>query len=210
MQPEGSLKRLTVRAVNERLDSSAWIERKEPRVPVEDGLEGELELFCKLQYPDLVGLLSLYCGDRWAAEELAQEALYRASRDWKRVRLMDLPQAWLRRVAINLARSRIRRASVEKRAQTRFFALKSNTYNETDAASAVAVREAISALPHRQKAVLVLHYYGDLSFAQVADVLECPEGTVKSLAHRAISRLRSRSGLLDEQGGIACQMISEV
>lgn len=177
---------------------------------VEDHPKRELELYCKLHYPKLVGLLSLYCGNRWTAEELAQETLFRVCRDWKRVRGMDRPDAWLRRIAINLARSRIRRGFAEKRARARFLAQAPDADHDSDTASALAIREAISSLPHREKAVLILHYFEDLTFAQVADVLECPEGTVKSHAHRAIRRLRSQSGLLDEQGGMACRTISEI
>jgi RNA polymerase sigma-70 factor (sigma-E family) len=169
----------------------------------------ELTLFCQAEYPSLVGLLGLYCGDLFLAEELAQEALARACRDWRKVRAMDRPDAWLRRVAMNLAKSRFRRRHAEHRANQRLQARTTDVHEDPDTARALSVRQAISALPHRQKAVLILHYYGDLTLAQVAEVLDCSEGTVKSLAHRAVQRLRHESGLLESEGGIEWHPISE-
>jgi RNA polymerase sigma-70 factor (sigma-E family) len=167
----------------------------------------ELEAFCHAEYEPLVGLLGLYCGDGYVAEELAQEALARACRDWRRVRAMDRPDAWLRRVAINLARSRFRRLLAERRATERLKGRVEVTHHDPDAARSVMVRAAISALPHRQKAVLILHYFGDMTMAQVAEVLDCPEGTVKSLAHRAIDRLRHDSPALRPEGGLEWELI---
>ena len=56
----------------------------------------------------MVALTWALSGNRWAAEDLAQEAFVRAHRDWNSVEQMDSPNAWVRRVAINLARSRFR------------------------------------------------------------------------------------------------------
>jgi RNA polymerase sigma factor (sigma-70 family) len=55
----------------------------------------------------------------------------------------------------------------------------------------VAVRSAVAALPPRQRAALVLRYYGGLSLAETAETLGCAEGTVKSLTHKAIAALRT-------------------
>lgn len=167
----------------------------------------ELEAFCRSEYTPLVGLLGLYCGDVHLAEELAQEALARACRDWRRVRAMDRPAAWLRRVAINLARSRFRRLLAERRANERLHNRSDVTHHDPDTAHNLAVREAIAGLPHRQKTVLILLYFGDMTMAQVADVLDCPEGTVKSLAHRAIDRLRRESPALRPEGGLEWEPI---
>lgn len=150
----------------------------------------DLILFCQIQYPDLVGLLSLYCRDQWTAEELAQESLARLCRDWRKVRSMDNPEAWLRRVAFNLAKSRFRRQLAERRARERIQALASGVRGEPDSVESIFVREAVAALPHHQKAVVVLRYYGGLSFPEIATTLDLPEGTVKSHAHRALHRLR--------------------
>ncbi|MDQ3983346.1 MAG: SigE family RNA polymerase sigma factor, partial [Actinomycetota bacterium] len=60
-----------------------------------------------------------------------------------------------------------------------------------DTALALSVRHAVSALPPRQRTALLLHYFCDLPFARVAELMESPEPTVKSLARRGIARLRS-------------------
>lgn len=162
-------------------------------------MDDPLARFCEGEYPGLVGMLSLYCRDRFVAEELAQEALARACRDWRRVRGMERPDAWLRRVALNLAKSRSRRSLVERRVRGRLEAMSEHVHRDADAADSITVRQAISELSHQQKAVLILHYYGGLTFGQVAEELQLPEGTVKSIAHRAIHRLRHKLKLTDHK-----------
>jgi len=150
----------------------------------------DLISFCRREHGRLVGLLSLYCGDAAVAEELAQDALARVCRDWRRVRRMDHPSAWASRVAINLANSHFRRRSAERRARERLAARPDETA-ELDTALALGVRQAAAALPPRQRTALLLHYFCDLPFAQAADLMGSPEPTVKSLARRGIARLRS-------------------
>lgn len=157
------------------------------------------EDFCRREHPRLVGLLGLYCGERILGEELAQEALARALRDWKKVARMDHPAAWLSRVGINLANSHFRRRSAERRANDRLQALPRSDSVEPDDAGTMSVRAAVSALPRRQREVLVLRYYGDLSFKEIAGSLGMPEPTVKSLVRRALMRLRAESGLVDDK-----------
>lgn len=149
-----------------------------------------MALFCESQYARLVGFLSLYTGSRGIAEELAQESLTRLCSSWSKVHRMENPERWLRRVAINLARSRYRRRHAERRALERVFTRTPAAHEDVDVAAYVAVRRAISALPDRERVVIVLRYYCDLSFAEVAETLQLPEGTVKSLGHRAAERLR--------------------
>ncbi|HEX2057027.1 MAG TPA: sigma-70 family RNA polymerase sigma factor [Actinomycetota bacterium] len=153
--------------------------------------EQELISFCRAEHGRLVGLLSLYCGDAAVAEELAQDTLARVCRDWRRVRRMDHPSAWASRVAINLANSYFRRRSAERRARERVASRPDATIGEPDTAVAVGVRQALAALPPRQRTALLLHYFCDLPFAQVAELMGSPEPTVKSLARRGIARLRS-------------------
>ncbi len=151
----------------------------------------DLISFCRAQHGRIVGLLSLYCGDAAVAEELAQDALARVCRDWRRVRKMDHPAAWASRVAVNLANSYFRRRSAERRAKARLAARPVADAGAPDNALALSVRQAVAALPPRQRTALLLHYFCDLPFAQVADLMGSPEPTVKSLARRGIARLRS-------------------
>jgi len=145
--------------------------------------------FCRALHPKLVGALALHCGDRHLAEELAQETLARVWERWATVRGLDAPAAWAFRVAFNLASSRFRRLAAERRAHRRA-GVPAAVIPEVDRAEALAVREAVAALPERQRAAVVLRYFADLPVAQVAEILGCEPGTVKSLTSHARAHLR--------------------
>lgn len=149
--------------------------------------------FCRSVHPRLAGSLTLHCGDRGVAEEVAQEALARAWERWAAVSAMDSPERWVYRVAFNLATSRGRRRSAERRARQRLAARPAVGVPDRD--DALAVRAAVASLPPRQRAAVVLRYFADLPVADVAEVLGCAEGTVKSLTSHAIAALRDRLDL---------------
>jgi RNA polymerase sigma factor (sigma-70 family) len=149
-----------------------------------------------------VGSLSLLCGDAHAAEELAQDAFVRLCREWWRVRRMDHPEAWLHRVAINLAMSRWRRRSAERRARRRLETERPPGEAPADDAARVSVRAAVAALPSRQKTALVLRFYLDLPYAQIARLMEVKESTAKSLVAAALENLRAHD-LADREVGDA-------
>ncbi len=155
----------------------------------------DLIAFCEAEWPRLVGALSLYTGDRDLAQELAQEAVARACRHWSRVREMDAPRAWLHQVARNLAHSHFRRGRARARAERKRGADRTQVDEDADA---IAIRAAVAALPTRERDVLVLRFYVDCSVRETARMLDCPEGTVKTLTHRAIGRLRA-AGFVDEE-----------
>lgn len=150
--------------------------------------EDALEAFCRREHRRLVGALSLYCGDVALAEEIAQEALYRACRRWSHVGDMAAPGAWVHRVAINLANSVYRRRRAERRAHERQLPVAAHA---PDQAAALAVRQAVAGLPNRQRAVLVLRHFCGHSVAETAEVLGVSAGAVKQLTHRAITALRA-------------------
>jgi RNA polymerase sigma factor (sigma-70 family) len=154
----------------------------------------ELSVFCAVQFPKLVGALTLYSGNRAIAEELAQEALIRACQHWHRVRRLDRPASWVHHVALNLARSHLRRGAAQRRAEARLEAPVGGN-ESTDANDSVALRAALAGLPHRKRAVLILRYYAGLSVIETANYLGLPEGTVKRLAHEAIEALRRTPSL---------------
>jgi RNA polymerase sigma factor (sigma-70 family) len=160
-------------------------------------LDPTLAAFCRVQHPRLVGLLSLYCGDALVGEELAQEALARACRDWSKVRRLQRPEAWATRVALNLANSHFRRRRYERRARERLGAGAVRGTEPADAAAAVALRRALLVLPQRQRGALVLRYYSDLPVTEIAEMLECPVSTAKSHIRRGLARLRAHPELFD-------------
>jgi RNA polymerase sigma factor (sigma-70 family) len=154
--------------------------------------EGGFERFCARVSPRLVGSLTLYCADRFLAEELAQEALVRAFERWARVGAMASPEAWTYRTAFNLARSSFRRSAAERRARSRMMVAPSLP----DATDAIAVRAAVRALPARQRAVIVARFYLGLDVIETARVLGCRAGTVKAHTFKALGNLRA-VGLVD-------------
>lgn len=130
----------------------------------------ELDIFCRDRYPKLVGILSLYCGSADVAEELAQDALMRTVRDWRKVQKMNSPEAWLHRVALNLANSFFRRRAAEARAKKRL-AAEPQRFIPTVNPGDLAVRQAVATLPSRQKTALALRYFAGLSVRETAEVL---------------------------------------
>lgn len=155
---------------------------------------GDLGAFCRREYPRLVGTLAYYTGDPDLAEELAQDALVQACRHWDRVHTYEAQGAWVHRVAINLANSRFRRNAAKRRAERQ---LRSpSDHHDPDSAAAVALRVAVAGLPKDMRTVIVLRYFADQSVKEVAEHLRAPENTVKTLARRAIERLRA-AGLAD-------------
>jgi RNA polymerase sigma-70 factor (ECF subfamily) len=154
-----------------------------------------LVAFCRRVYPPLVGGLTLHCRDRGVAEDVAQETLVRVWERWSTGHITGRPEAWAWRVAVNLASSRFRRRAAERRAYARLdrrSAAAAAAAAPPDQADQLTVRDAVAALPERQRAALILRYYADLPVAEVATALGCAEGTVKSLTHKAVESLRRR------------------
>jgi RNA polymerase sigma-70 factor (sigma-E family) len=170
----------------------------EDRRPVMDLLSKgrtrtEFERFAAIHADGLLRSAYLMSGDRGEAEDLVQECLLRLARKWPRVRSMEHPGAYARRVLFNLTldggRQRTRR-QVELQAVQRLH----SGGGESAAAAALEARadlaQALGELPARQRAVLVLRYFADLPESEVATILDCPTGTVKSSASRGLERLR--------------------
>jgi RNA polymerase sigma factor (sigma-70 family) len=141
--------------------------------------------------------LSLFTGDGDLAEDLAQETLARVCRDWRKVSNLDSPGAWAHRVALNLARSHYRHRSVARRQSRRL--ANATQAHDPDTATVIAVRTAVSQLPVRQRTALVLRYFADLSVAETADAMRCPQGTVKTLTREAILALRQMGLIADTE-----------
>ena len=137
--------------------------------------------FYQAVFGRLVGQLVLVTGDLHEAEDLAQEALARAAARWSRLRDYDVPEAWVRRVAINLATDRSRQLRRQARALLR---LGPPPQVPAASAEAVALLEALRTLPMRQRQAIVLHHLVDLPVEEAARTLGTRPGTVKSLLAR--------------------------
>jgi RNA polymerase sigma-70 factor (sigma-E family) len=155
----------------------------------------EFRAFFAREYSRLCWLGFLLTGSGTEGEELAQEALVRIWWRWRLGRRPADPARYARRVLVNRRRSLLRRAAVEARSLAR--ARAEDVAPPAGNERAMVLWEAVQALPARQRAVLVLRYKEDLTEAEVARLLGMPVGTVKSVSHRALARLRQRLGSAD-------------
>jgi RNA polymerase sigma-70 factor (sigma-E family) len=136
----------------------------------------------------------LLTGDWHAAEDLVQTSLIKLYRAWPRLETTEEPDAYLRRIMINTHRSWWRaRWRRETPTATPPEDSTADDIAERQAISAV-VRQALAKLPRQQRAVLVLRYAADLPEAEIAELLGCSPGTVKTHAHRGLRALRESLG----------------
>lgn len=144
---------------------------------------------------ELLRTASVIAWDDDVAEDLVQECLLRLARRWPRVRKMELPLAYARQVLINVAlddRRRRSRRQVELRAdetEREVIDLQAEAALETLGQRSELI-DAFGRLSPQQRTVLMLRYFHDLSEAQIAGLLGCSTGTVKSSASRGLARLR--------------------
>ncbi|HEX3792872.1 MAG TPA: sigma-70 family RNA polymerase sigma factor [Acidimicrobiales bacterium] len=155
--------------VEDRLDQDHVAMAKPPTID---------ELY-RTQWASLVRLALVMTGDRGRAEDLVHDVFLRFA-----ARPLPLdPPTYLRRMVINAARDHHRRIKVERRfAPTAPLAVFNPEVDE--------VIELLKRLPDRQRHAIALRYYADMDVAQIAQALDCPTGTVKSLLHRGIEGLR--------------------
>ena len=166
---------------------------------VSEDLRTDLERLIAERGDQLMRAAVALTGGREAAEDLLQAAFERLIRNWRRVSCD--PEDYLRRILYNLAADGWRRRGRWRRALP---ALAARQRPAPDIADAVALREAVAGLllqlPPRQRAVLLLRYWEQLSEAETAAVLGCAEGTVKSAASRGLARLRELTHSWPEAG----------
>ena len=134
----------------------------------------------------------LLTGDRQLAEDLVQTALAKTALHWRRIEL-NRAEAYTRRVIYHEQVSRWRRRRVHETLieSVPDTAAHGSTDEQTDLR--IVLQQALASLGRGQRAVLILRYYEDLSEREVAEVLGCSIGTVKSQAHRALAALRTRA-----------------
>ena len=156
---------------------------------------GSFEEFYTGTVGRLLGYLFLVTGDLHEAEEVVQEAFVRASVRWSWLRDYNAPEAWVRRVAMNLAVDRARKLRRQARAILRMGPppVASEVSVET-----LALVEALRTLPVRQRQAIVLHHLVGLPVEEVAQTLQVPAGTVKSLLSRGRRALAARLGEAEE------------
>lgn len=164
------------------------------------GSRRELERFVASASASLFRTGYLMTWDEAEAEDLLQETFLQVARRWNRIHRMERPLAYARRILVNLviddSRHRNRRRHeldapstppVEPADDTTVRVL-------TGVDDSEALQWALAMLSPRQRAVLVLRYWSDLSETEIAETLDCAVGTVKSSTARAMERLRQLLG----------------
>jgi len=161
---------------------------------------GELADLYVRYVPAANRLAFLLTGDRSQSEDLVHDAFVRCVGRFGHLRAHEAFDAYLRRTIVNLHTSRLRRVRVERAYLSKEAGQGADVL--TSGLPDVAAREdmwrRLRTLPPRQRAVLVLRYYEDLSERETADALRCSVAAVKSLTARATSALRE--GIRGEDG----------
>ena len=158
----------------------------------------EFDEFMTSSWPSLYRTAVLMTGDVHLAEDLLQNAMGKVYKAWPRVSRVEHPRSYARAILANEVSSWWRkRSSSERPTQLRADA-SSIPGHDDQIAQADLVWRALGQLSPRQRAVLVLRYYEDLSGSEIAAVLGISEGSVKAHAHHA---LRALEGTLKTAAG---------
>jgi RNA polymerase sigma-70 factor (ECF subfamily) len=154
------------------------------------------DAFYRREFPRLLVLSRALVGAAYA-EDVAQESLLVAYRRWRSIAAMRSPAGYVRGICLHKAVSVVRRRSLEARLLGR---ISSNTVWSADALSEDSERfwKEVRALPRRQAQAVALHCALDMSVADIAEVLDCAEGTVKVHLHRARATLAASLHLGEE------------
>jgi RNA polymerase sigma-70 factor (sigma-E family) len=141
--------------------------------------------FYEQRYAAMVRLAVALSGSSASAEDLVQDSFVRVHARWDRI---SDPSAYLRRAVVNACHSAHRRQKHEREV---------TALHAGEAVATLAPDElfdVLARLPYRQRAALVLRFYDGLSQREIAQVLECSQGTAASLVHRGLERLRKMLG----------------
>lgn len=155
---------------------------------------GDFTEFVQASWPGLYRTAFMLLGDRGLAEDLAQTALTKTYAAWTRIEDRSAARAYAHRTLVNTAASWFRRKGWRKEYPTAELPDSSGPSGARDVGARSEMMDALSRLPPRQRAVVVLRFYEDLSVAETADALGCSVGTVKSQTFEAFSKLRTLLG----------------
>ncbi|MEO6714995.1 MAG: SigE family RNA polymerase sigma factor [Mycobacteriales bacterium] len=157
---------------------------------MEDAARATFDEFVRSRHASLLRYAHVLTGDPHSAADLVQDALERTGLAWSRVSRRDNPEAYVRAAIAN------RHVSVWRRRRRERLVAKTPESPYADAAVHAddAMWLALAVLARKQRAVLVLRYYEDLSEVEIARVLGCSPGTVKSQAAKGLASLRAQLG----------------
>ena len=152
--------------------------------------EDDFRSFVGARSGALLSFAHLLTGDRGAAEDVVQTALAKTAHAWPRIRRKDNPEGYVRRAIVNTHLNTVRRGWWREQPRETLPEDADGRRREDELDDRDAMWHALAALPPRQRAVLVLRYYEDLSEADIAEALRCSRGTVKSQAAKGLDHLR--------------------
>jgi RNA polymerase sigma-70 factor (sigma-E family) len=171
----------------------------------EDDPRIQFDEFFDAHHRDLARLAYLLSGDPDVADDLTAEAFTEAWKRWEQVCRSDVPLAYVRRIVVNLAASRVRRLVRERRGWRLLGATWSERADGPDLEAGADVRAALRRLPVRKRACVVLRHYYGLSEQETAATLGISVGTVKSQTSRGVAELAAqlspRPGARQHAGG---------
>lgn len=144
--------------------------------------------YVRARLPVFQRLAYMLCQDRDRADDLVQDSLERLYLKWDKADDARNTDAYARQLLVRVFLSE--RRTPWARRVVLVDRLPENAATDPDAASTVAVRAALAALAPRQRAVLVLRFFSDLSVDEVAETLGCSAGTVKSQTSKGLASLR--------------------
>lgn len=145
------------------------------------------DAFVQARMPALLRFAHALTGDPHSAADLVQDALERTGVRWSKLRRTDDPEAYVRRAIVNGRTSRWRKLRRESLVD-----VVPEPRGQADPATHDPdLWRLLTTLPTRQRAVLVLRYYEDMSEEQIARTLGCAPGTVKSQSSKALAKLRA-------------------
>ena len=160
-------------------------------VTVREAMPGSAEGFdawASARVPGLLRFARLVTGSHAEAEDAVQAALERAIPRWERIARAEDPDAYVRRMVVNAHVSLWRRAG--RRESPVPLVLRSAEDPAERVTTAEAVRRLCAALPTRQRAAVVLRFFEDRDYTEIAAILGCSEATARSHVHRALRTLR--------------------
>lgn len=163
---------------------------------MKQGMDEEFREFMRGRWPVMVRLAYGLTGDLGHAEDVAQTAFAKVYAAWPKVIRTGNPDAYVRQIVVNENRNRFRKRRVPERL-TDVVPERDDMDAIRDLGDRSALMAALRALGPRQRAVVVLRYWLDLTEAEIATTLNCSVGTVKSQASRALATLRKSAELVD-------------
>ncbi len=154
--------------------------------------DAEFAAYMAARQPSLLRTAYLISGDRHTAEDLVQTALAKLYLSWDKVHDRQLMDGYVRRIIVNEHNSLWRRAWKRREISTDTPPDRPSPGARHPDGGSDAMWDFVQTLPRKQRAVIVLRYYEDLTEAEIAETLGISAGTVKSQASRALAAMRSR------------------